>query len=144
ARDRENLFRIAIGALFALCSLSWSGRCAASGEVAAAAYSERWLYCSFNLQVDRSVGELIALFDRAKRSGYTGILYSDYKLQVLDRVTDNYFRNVEKVKSAAATAGLELVPGVFSIGYSNGHLAHDPNLAEGLPVVDQPYLVKAR
>ena len=34
-------------------------------------------------------------FRRAKRSGYTGILYSDYKLQVLDRVTDNYFRNVK-------------------------------------------------
>ena len=31
------------------------------------------------------------------------------------------------------------MPAVFSIGYSNGHLAQDPNLAEGLPVVDQPY-----
>ena len=66
-------------------------------------------------------------------------MLADYKLQVLDRVPDNYFRNVEKVKAAAAKAGLELVPAVFSIGYSNGHLSHDPNLAEGLPVVDQPY-----
>jgi hypothetical protein len=136
--------RSPVGALFALCVLSWPGHCAAESGLAAAPYSERWLYCSSNLQVDRSVGELTALFDRAKRSGYTGILLSDYKLQVLDRVTDNYFRNVEKVKSAAAAAGLELVPAVFSIGYSNGHLAHDPNLAEGLPVLDQPYLVKGR
>ena len=114
-----------------------------AAELIAAPFSERWLYCSFNLQVDRSVDDLQALFDRAKRSGYTGILFADYKLQVLDRVMDNYFRNVEKVKSAAAAAGLELVPAVFSIGYSNGHLAHDTNLAEGLPVVDQPYLVKS-
>ena len=57
-------------------------------------------------------------------------------------MTENYFRNVDKVKAAAAKAKLEVVPAVFSIGYSNGHLAHDPNLAEGLPVIDQPYLVK--
>jgi len=107
-------------------------------------YAQRWLYCSYNLQVDRSVDDLIALFDRAKRSGYTGILLSDYKFQVLYRVPDFYFRNVEKVKTAAARAGLELVPAVFSIGYSNGLLAQDPNLAEGLPVVDQPYVVKNR
>ncbi len=86
--------------------------------------------------------DMSALFVRAARSGYTGVLLSDYKLQVLDRVTDNYFRNVEKVKLAALHARLELIPAVFSIGYSNGHLSHDPNLAEGLPVVDQPYLVK--
>ena len=36
------------------------------------------------------------------------------------------------------------MPAVFSIGYSNGHLSYNPNLAEGLPVVDQPYLVKTR
>ena len=126
-----------------------SGSCAAATIAAVAAAElaagrlrrmrERWLYCSVNLQVDRSVDDLTALFDRAKRSGYTGILLADYKFQVLYRVPDNYFRNVEKVKAAAAKAGLELIPAVFSIGYSNGHLAQDPNLAEGLPVVDQPY-----
>ena len=46
------------------------------------------------------------------------------------------------MKAAAAKAKLELIPAVFSIGYSNGLLAHDPNLAEGLPVIDQPYVVK--
>ena len=73
-----------------------------SSSLAASPYAERWVYCSFNLQVDRSVDDLIALFDRAKRSGYTGILLADYKFQVLDRVPDNYFRNVEQVKAAAA------------------------------------------
>ena len=107
-------------------------------------YVDRWVYCSFNLQVDRSVDELIALIERASRAGYTGILLADYKFQVLYRVPDFYFRNVEKVKAAATRAKIELIPAVFSIGYSNGILAQDPNLAEGLPVVDQPYLVKNR
>jgi hypothetical protein len=116
-------------------------RAARAGEVAGIRYDDRWLYCSFNLQVDRSVTDLQALFDRARRTGYTGVVLADYKFQVLDGVPDYYFRNVAKVKAAAASANLELIPAVFSIGYSNGHLAHDPNLAEGLPVIDQPFVV---
>jgi hypothetical protein len=107
-----------------------------------APYRERWVYCSANLQVDQSVDQVIALIERAGRDGYTAMLIADYKLQVLDRVIDRYFHNAGRVKAAAAKANIELVPAVFSIGYSNGHLAHDPNLAEGLPVVDQPFVVR--
>jgi hypothetical protein len=143
-RSHTGRASIAISAILAFWMFSATDSCAAEEEPDASRYSDRWLYCSFNLQVDRSVGELTTLFDRAKGSGYTGILFSDYKLQVLDRVTDNYFRNVKTLRAAASSAGLELVPAVFSIGYSNGHLSYNPNLAEGLPVVDQPYLVKTR
>ena len=138
------LARITLAALFALCLAKAPHTIAAERELGPTSYTDRWLYCSFNLQADHSVDDLTVLFDRARRSGYTGIMLADYKFQVLYRVTDNYFDNVEKVKAAAARAGLELIPAVFSIGYSNGHLAQDPNLAEGLPVVDQPYLVKSR
>ncbi len=120
------------------------GTSSLAGEAGTARYPERWVYCSANLQVDQSVKDVIALIERAKKDGYTAMLIADYKLQVLDRVPDFYFRNVEKVKAAAARAGIELVPAVFSVGYSNGHLSHDPNLAEGLPVVDQPFVVKER
>ncbi len=139
-RYRRHLIRDAIAAAAPLLALLLGT--AQAGEAGDARYQERWLYCSFNLQVDRSVEDLKALFDRAARAGYTAVLLSDYKLQVLYRVPDFYYRNVEKVKAAAAKSGLELIPAVFSIGYSNGHLAQDPNLAEGLPVVDQPYIVR--
>ncbi len=146
ARNRRRAL-LAMTSLLHLACAQAASAVAAAGEIGAEAtaapYAERWLYCSANLQVDRSVDDLLVLFDRAKKSGYTGIMFSDYKLQVLDRVTQNYFVNVKKIKSAAAAAGLELVPAVFSVGYSNGHLSHDPNLAEGLPVVDQRYVVKA-
>lgn len=121
--------------------LSWAA-VAPGGEADSPRYPERWVYCSANLQVDRSVKEVVALIARAKAGGYTTMLLADYKLQVLDRVPDFYFANLEKVKAAARKAGIELVPSVFPVGYSNGLLAHDPNLAEGLPVVDQPYLVR--
>jgi hypothetical protein len=113
-----------------------------AGAQTSPAYAERWVYASANLQVDKSADDLCALLERSAKAGYTGLLLADYKLQVLDRVIDRYFRNAERVKAAAARNGIEIIPAVFSIGYSNGHLAHDPNLAEGLPVVDQPYIVK--
>src|SRR5437660_7416345 len=53
-----------------------------------------------------------------------------------------YFGNVEKAKKLATELKLELVPALFDIGYSNNLLWHDPNLAEGLPVKDQPFVVK--
>ncbi len=130
----------------ALAGLHLHDRSGAAAEPSSASssYADRWIYCSFNLQVDHSVDDLTSLFDRARRSGYTGVVLADYKFQVLYRVLDFYFRNVEKVKVAAARAGIELIPAVFSIGYSNGILAQDPNLAEGLEVVDQPYVVTSR
>ncbi len=112
------------------------------GQADSPSYSERWVYGGANLQVDKSADDLCALIERSAKAGYTGILFTDYKLQILDRVIDSYFRNAERVKATAARAGIEIIPAVFSIGYSNGHLAHDPNLAEGLPVIDQPFVVK--
>jgi hypothetical protein len=141
-RNQRSAIRIVI--LLALAALIGGASSAAELGLAPSPYVDRWVYCSFNLQVDRSVDELIALIERASRAGYTGILFADYKFQVLYRVPDFYFRNVEKVKAAAARAKIELIPAVFSIGYSNGIPAQDPNLAEGLPVGEQPYLVKDR
>jgi hypothetical protein len=127
--------------LAALCC----GWCRA-GELglASSPYADRWVYSSVNLQVDKSTDDLIALIERASRAGYNGILLTDYKFQVLHRVIDRYFHNLERVRAVAAKAKIEIIPAVFSIGYSNGILAHDPNLAEGMPVVDQPYQIKNR
>ena len=101
--------RGAIRIVICLASLALIGSACVAAEIGGAAspYHERWLYCSFNLQVDRSVDDLIALVERASRCGYTGIVLSDYKLQVLYRVPDFYFRNVERVKAAAAKAKIE-------------------------------------
>ena len=37
-----------------------------------------------------------------------------------------------------------MIPNVFSAGYGGGILAHDKNLAEGLPVKDALYVVEER
>lgn len=96
-------------------------------------YERRWFYAMFNLQVGENADRLIGLIDRAAAAGYNGVVLADYKLAILDRVPDHYFQNVARVKAAADRAGVAIIPAVFPIGYSNGLLAHDPNLAEGLP-----------
>jgi hypothetical protein len=106
-------------------------------------YEQRWFYAMHNLLVDKNADELIALIQRASKSGYNGVVLADYKLNILDKMKGtNYFKNVERVKAAADEAKLEIIPTLFPIGYSDGLLAHDPNLAEGLPAIDVPFIVK--
>jgi hypothetical protein len=105
-------------------------------------YELRWFYAMHNLQVERSADELAALIGRAGKAGYNGVVLADYKLNILDRVPPHYFRNVERVRKAAEAAHVEIIPAVFPVGYSSGLLAHDPNLAEGVPVKDAPFVVK--
>jgi hypothetical protein len=45
----------------------------------ASADVERWVYCSTNLQVDRSADDVIMLIERAGRDGYTAVMLADYK-----------------------------------------------------------------
>jgi hypothetical protein len=116
----------------------------ATAQLAAAEtdLSRRWLYVQTNLQVTENADQLETLLRRAKAAGYNGVLLADYKLNVLDRVTDNYFRNAQRILARCEELELELVPSIGSFGYSAGILAHDPNLAEGLPVRNMPLVVR--
>ena len=114
---------------------------ALSPLVARSAPLERWIYCSQNLWVDKNIDELAALFQRAHKAGYTHVLLADSKFSKLGDMDARYFRNVERVKKAAADANLQIVPALFSVGYSNDLLWHDPNLVEAMPVKDALFVV---
>lgn len=105
-------------------------------------YAKRWFYSSTNLQVDKNADALIDLIQRASKAGYNGLMLADYKFNILGRVPDRYFDNVKRVRGAAEEAKVEIIPAVFPIGYSSGLLAHDPNLAEGVPVRGAPFVVR--
>jgi hypothetical protein len=105
-----------------------------------------WLYYATNLAVDKNVDALRDIWTRAAKAGYTRVLLTDSKfakLGDLGEMTGHYFGNMARAKKVAAELKLELVPAMFDIGYSNNMLWHDPNLAEGLPVKDQPFIVKS-
>jgi hypothetical protein len=118
----------------------------AAGAASAAEprYAQRWVYSMHNLLVDQQVDQVVRIIERAGKSGYNGIVLADYKFNILDRMPPNYFKNVARVHKAADAAGVEVIPAVFPIGYSAGLLAHDANLAEGMPVKDAPFVVRGR
>jgi hypothetical protein len=125
--------------LAATCWLvGWCG----STRVTAKEPTHRWLYLQRNLQVSEAVEPTKELLRRAAAAGYTAVVLADYKLNILDRVPDHYFRNAAAIKKAAAELKLEIIPAVASIGYSSGILAHDPNLAEGIPCRGVPLIVQ--
>lgn len=101
---------------------------------ASAARLQRWLYYSVNLWVDTEVAAMDSVLARAAQAGYTHVLVADSKFARLDEMDAHYFSNVAHVKNTAAALGLEIVPALFPIGYSNDLLSHDPSLIEALPV----------
>lgn len=102
----------------------------------------RWLYLQQNLQVRENVTKLEPILRRAAAAGYNGVVLADYKLNILDRVPEHYFSNAAKFQELCKELKLEIIPAVAGFGYSSGILAHDPNLAEGLPVRDAPFVVR--
>lgn len=106
---------------------------------------ELWLYCPVNLQVAENVDALEKVWRRAAAAGYTQVMLTDTKfarLGDLGGMEKTYFSNVERAKRLAAELHLQLVPTLFHIGWSNSMLWHNPNLAEGLPVKDAPFVVR--
>lgn len=108
----------------------------------AAPPADRWIYLQTNLQVADNVTKLEPILERAARAGYNGVVLADYRLNILDRVPEHYFRNAARFRQLCAAQKLEVIPAVCGFGYSSGILAHDPNLAEGLPVVDMPLVMR--
>jgi hypothetical protein len=124
-------------------ALWWAGASPpAAAQDNGPSYKLRWFRAPQNLLVARQADEVVALIGRAGRSGYNGVVLADYKFTRLGQMPPSYFRNVARVRQAAAQAGLEVIPTLFPMGYSNGLLALDPNLAEGVPVKRAPYVVQ--
>ena len=127
-------------ALLAVAALLASPR--AHGADAEVPRPQLWLYCPTNLLPPENVDKLEVLWKRAAAAGYTHVLLQDSKFSRLDEMPPGYFANVARLREIAVADGLTIIPAVFPIGYSNDLLSNDPNLAEGLPVVDQPLVVE--
>jgi hypothetical protein len=100
-----------------------------------------WLYYPVNILPGENLDKLDALWRRAAAAGYNHVLLADSKSNRLADMPKAYFQNCERVKALARELHMQIVPAEFDIGYSNDLLSHDPNLAEGLPVKDTPFVV---
>lgn len=121
---------------------SWIGAGSATFAAHPPASPELWLYYSTNLQVDGNLKELDPVFRRAAAAGYSKIFLTDSKFAHLDNQPKRYFENIEKVRKLAVDLGLEIVPAIFPVGYSNSMLFNDPALVESLRARDELFVIR--
>ena len=103
----------------------------------------RWFYHSTNVLVGANIPDAKALWDRALRSRLNGVHLVDFKFTTISTQPQRYYDSLASLRDYARDRGLEIVPGVMPIGYSNSILFHDPNLASGLPVRQQKFVIES-
>lgn len=99
-----------------------------------------WIF-GWNLRRDSDVAEISRVLESGAQHGINGAVMS-LGLDTLCKKSPDYFRRLEQVRDACQRNKLELIPAVFSVGYGGAALSHNRNLAEGLAVVDAPFVVE--
>src|SRR5664279_1563623 len=109
---------------------------------AAERFADRFVWVfGWGLESDSDVTEISKVLDTAGKSHFNGAVVS-FGLDTLCKKSPEFFRRLEAVNRSCEENHLELIPSLFSVGYGSAALAHDPNLAEGLPVENAPLLVQ--
>lgn len=108
---------------------------------AAERFADRFVWVfGWGLQKDQDVTEMSKVLETAGRNHFNGAVVSS-GLDTLCKQSPDFFRRLDEVNRSCDKNHLELIPSLFSVGYGSAALVHDPNLAEGLPVQDAPFLV---
>ncbi len=101
----------------------------------------RWVYVSRGLRSDQDVEDIRQIARTASENGLNGIMLAA-GLDTISLKPPEYLARLDKVKEICRGYHLEIIPSIFAAGYGSAILAHDKNLAEGLPVKDALYVVK--
>ena len=104
--------------------------------------AELWFYYPTNLLLAKNVDSLETVWRRAAAAGYSHVVLADSKFARLGTLPKEYFDHCRRARQLALELKLQIVPAVFPVGYSNDLLFNDPNLAEGLPVKQTPFVVR--
>lgn len=126
-----------------LCAIPLSAILVAgiASPVHAETYTDRFVWVfGWNLRQDRDVAEITEILETAAEHGINGAVLS-LGLDTLCQKTPDYFRRLEQVLEACRRNDIEPIPAVFSVGYGGMALSHNRNLAEGLPVINAPFIV---
>ncbi len=102
----------------------------------------RWIYLQTGLLPEAHMTETVDLLKRVAAEGYTGVVFNDFKFMRWDSVPVIYKNHWQEMHNTCHRLKLELVAGVMPMGYSNGLLSRDPNLAAGLPVKAARFVVR--
>jgi len=130
--------RIWLLCVLAVCLLS-------SRSQALDSVSKRWVSVSSNLYVNENVQKLDQLLGRARKAGYNGILFTDYKTFTWWQLenAERWRKNAQSLRDITEKLDMELVVCVFPFGYAGSLLWHDVNLASGMPIKRAPLTATA-
>jgi len=103
-----------------------------------------WVHLFFSVRTPEGLQRAKDVLTRAKAAGFTHALLADYSVCDIDGAGPGYVDKLHEVQAFADGLGIELVPGVMSIGYSGSIIGRDPNLDEGMPVKDALFVVEGR
>ena len=113
----------------------WSAR-----PCLAQAYPLRWVWVfGWGLDKDADVTDIQSLLENGAKHGINGAVFS-CGLDELTRQDAAYFKHLDSILKTCDRLKIELVPAAFGIGYGSPALSFDPNLAEGLSVVDATFV----
>ena len=105
-------------------------------------YPDRFVWVfGWSLSKDSDVAAISRLLETAHDHGFNGAVVS-FGLDTLSTKPPDYLRRLDEVLRVCEQTHLEVIPAVFSVGHGGGLLSQNPNLAEGLPVEDAPFLVR--
>lgn len=123
--------KVSVAALAAML-----GMAVVAGEI-----TDRFVYTNCDLCNPRRMAGLCDLARKAAASGYTGLVVQG-DIQYAFHFGETQRKELRKLKKVCDEVGIEIIPAVWSIGYG-AMLYADPNLAEGIPCRDIPYVASA-
>ncbi len=123
--------------------MGWAaGLAVAAGFALSGRFTERWAWVSgWSLDDPASAAGIEDVVRTAGKVGLNGVVVSAGLDRLSSKGADALDR-LDRIRAAADRAGVELIPAGFSVGYGTAFLARNPMLAEGLPVVDAPFVVR--
>ena len=99
-------------------------------------YPIRWVFSTHNLIEQSQISALETIEDTMAAHKLNGLQQNDFKnnvYSIFEGSYPQYFYNVDSLQAYSYNSNVEIIPGVFPFGWSEGILFHDPDIAEGIP-----------
>ena len=103
---------------------------------------QRLIYIMDSPGFEEGHRKVLQLAERARESGYNGVVLNDFKLGTLDKIDRSYQVRLLAFRKQFEKFEMDLIPLVGAYGWSESILLNDPNLAEAMPVRNQELVVE--
>lgn len=135
-------FCILCTAVLRVCGFSGCVLIVLLSAAAEAQQLERWVYVDADLRQPAEVERVRGLIRECGGLRFSHLVLDDRGLSDPAEMFPQLERHARQVQDEAVAAGLQLVPAVFPVGYSEDLLRKDPDQAAALPVREALFVVQ--